>query len=174
MIGAMTERNATGSERQVVCPFVAFDDDRDHRSSVPDHRQRCFAESPAAARALAHQAAYCLSSAFPGCPTFIDWARREAAPPKDEPIHGLREAPSAPRQAERSGDAARRAIAPQDPPLGAAASAPDRLDGATAVGAGRGRRRASGRQPLGMTGSLARLPSQPATRSRRPTTTTTT
>ena len=106
-----------GSERQVVCPFVAFDDDRDHRSSVPDHRQRCFAESPAAARALAHQAAYCLSSAFPGCPTFIDWARREAAPPKDEPIRtDCARRQSAPRQADRSGDAARRSVRPRMPP----------------------------------------------------------
>ncbi len=56
------------ADPQVVCPFVAFDDDRDFRSPVPDHRHRCFAESPAAPRALAHQAAYCLSSSFPGCP----------------------------------------------------------------------------------------------------------
>ena len=143
MIGAMTERNATGSERQVVCPFVAFDDDRDHRSSVPDHRQRCFAESPAAARALAHQAAYCLSSAFPGCPTFIDWARREAAPPKDEPIHGLaRGADGATpgRSIRRRGETTDRA--PRRAP-GAAASASERLDGTTAVGAGCGRRHAS-------------------------------
>ena len=116
MIGAMTERSATGTERQVVCPFVAFDDDRDHRSDAPDHQHRCFAESPAASRALAHQAAYCLSSSFPGCPTFIDWARREAAPAKDEPIRTLRETPTAPRQAERSGDAAGRPIAPQAAP----------------------------------------------------------
>src|SRR5450759_2689041 len=116
MIGAMTERSATGTERQVVCPFVAFDDDRDHRSDAPDHQHRCFAESPAASRALAHQAAYCLSSSFPGCPTFIDWARREAAPPKDEPIRTLRETPTAPRQAERSGDAVGRPSAPQAAP----------------------------------------------------------
>lgn len=117
MIGGMTERSATGTERQVVCPFVAFDDDRDYRSSVPDHRHRCFAESPAATRALAHQAAYCLSSEFPGCPTFIDWARREAAPPKVEAIRTLRETPSAPRQAERSDEAA---SPPATPPASAA------------------------------------------------------
>ena len=62
-----------------ACPFVAFDDDREGRSTSPDHRHRCFAESPPAPRALAHQEAYCLSSAFPVCPTFQDWARREAA-----------------------------------------------------------------------------------------------
>ena len=33
--------------------------------------------------ALAHQAAYCLAAAFPACPTFADWARREAAPPAE-------------------------------------------------------------------------------------------
>ena len=116
MIDGMTERSAIGTERQVVCPFVALDDDRDHRSDAPDHRHRCFAESPPASRALAHQAAYCLSSSFPGCPTFMDWARREAAPPKDEPIRTLRETPTAPRQAERSGDAAGGPSAPQDAP----------------------------------------------------------
>ena len=62
-----------------ACPFVAFGDDRDGRATSPDHRHRCFAESPPAPRALAHQEAYCLSSAFPVCPTFQDWARREAA-----------------------------------------------------------------------------------------------
>ena len=62
-----------------ACPFVAFGDDREARSTSPDHRHRCFAESPPAPRAVAHQEAYCLSSAFPVCPTFQDWARREAA-----------------------------------------------------------------------------------------------
>src|SRR3954449_4011570 len=62
-----------------ACPFVAFEDDRDARSTVPDHRHRCFAEARPAPRAIAHQEAYCLSSAFPVCPTFQDWARREAA-----------------------------------------------------------------------------------------------
>ena len=105
-----------GTERQVVCPFVAFDDDRDYRSSVPDHRHRCFGETPAASRALAHQAAYCLSSAFPSCPTFIDWARREAAPPKDETIRPHREAPAAARQAERSGETTDRPVEPHAAP----------------------------------------------------------
>src|SRR5262249_23149142 len=54
-------------------------DERDERASVPDHRHRCYAEPTPAPRALAHQEAYCLSSAFPVCPTFQDWARREAA-----------------------------------------------------------------------------------------------
>jgi nucleoid-associated protein YgaU len=116
MIGAMTERSATGTERQAVCPFVAFEDDRDYRSAVPDHRHRCFAESPSASRALAHQAAYCLSSSFPGCPTFMDWARREAAPPREQPTHTLREAPTAPRQAERVPEPAGRPVVPQAAP----------------------------------------------------------
>ncbi len=113
MIGGMTERSAMGTEQGFVCPFVAYDEDRDFRSTVPDHRHRCFAESPAASRALAHQAAYCLSSAFAGCPTFMDWARREAAPPKDEPIRTLREAPTARRDADRAAPAGGRPIAPQ-------------------------------------------------------------
>jgi LysM repeat protein len=87
-------------EAQVVCPFVAYDDDRDFRAPVPDHRHRCFAETPAAPRALAHQAAYCLSTSFPACPTFADWARREAAPVRpDAPVRTLRDAGGAPRAA---------------------------------------------------------------------------
>ena len=62
-----------------ACPFVAFDDDRESRSTSPDHRHRCYAEPRPAPRAAAHQEAYCLSGAFPVCPTFQDWARREAA-----------------------------------------------------------------------------------------------
>src|SRR5215207_4538153 len=66
-----------------ACPFVAFEDDRDERATVPDHRHRCYAEVRPAPRALAHQEAYCLSSAFPVCPTFQDWARRESARARD-------------------------------------------------------------------------------------------
>jgi hypothetical protein len=116
MIGAMTERSPAGADREAVCPFVAFDDDRDFRSTVPDHRHRCFAESPAASRALAHQAAYCLSSSFPGCPTFLDWARREAAPPVEQPIRTLRQAPTAPRLADRPAAQASRPVVPQGTP----------------------------------------------------------
>ncbi|HEU4571529.1 MAG TPA: hypothetical protein VFR93_02495, partial [Candidatus Limnocylindrales bacterium] len=79
----MTERGLPLADGAPACPFVAFDDDRDERSSVPDHRHRCFAEAQPAPRALAHQEAYCLSSAFPVCPTFQDWARREAAHSRD-------------------------------------------------------------------------------------------
>jgi LysM repeat protein len=90
----MTERGLP-PEGAPACPFVAFEDDRDGRSTAPDHRHRCFAEPRPAPRALAHQEAYCLASAFPVCPTFQDWARREAAaarpaapgtgPARDEP-----------------------------------------------------------------------------------------
>jgi LysM domain len=75
----MTERGLPIVDGPAACPFVAFDDDRDERATSPDHRHRCYAELMPAPRALAHQAAYCLSSAFPVCPTFQDWARREAA-----------------------------------------------------------------------------------------------
>jgi hypothetical protein len=75
----MTERGLPIVDGAPACPFVAFDDDRDERAAGPDHRHRCYAEAPPAPRALAHQEAYCLSSAFPVCPTFQDWARREAA-----------------------------------------------------------------------------------------------
>jgi LysM repeat protein len=75
----MTERGLPSMDGAPACPFVAYVDDRDGRSSIPDHRHRCFAESPPAPRAVAHQEAYCLSSAFPVCPVFQEWARREAA-----------------------------------------------------------------------------------------------
>jgi nucleoid-associated protein YgaU len=75
----MTERGLPIVDGAPACPFVAFEDDRDERASSPDHRHRCYAETQPAPRALAHQEAYCLSSAFPVCPTFQDWARREAA-----------------------------------------------------------------------------------------------
>lgn len=81
----MTERGLPIVDGAPACPFVAFDDDRDERAASPDHRHRCYAESSPAPRALAHQEAYCLSSAFPVCPTFQDWARREAARSRSDP-----------------------------------------------------------------------------------------
>src|SRR5512146_3431839 len=80
----MTERGLPIVDGAPACPFVAFEDDRDERASSPDHRHRCYAEVRPAPRALAHQEAYCLSSAFPVCPTFQDWARREAARARDD------------------------------------------------------------------------------------------
>jgi nucleoid-associated protein YgaU len=122
----VTERIA---DPQAVCPFVALDEDRDHRAPGPDHRHRCFAESPAAPRALAHQAAYCLSGSFAGCPTFVDWARREAAPVKvDAAARSVREAgstraavPPSVGPTSRSGGSAKDWTAP--PPWGSAAGA---------------------------------------------------
>jgi LysM repeat protein len=149
----VTERVA---DPQAVCPFVAFDDERDFRSSVPDHRHRCFAESPAAPRALAHQAAYCLSSAFPSCPTFVDWARREAAPAKVEsPPRSLRGTGVTPRAAPPLPAAPGRppvesAPGPSDagmtapPGPAGAASAGEMAGGATP---GLGRHLAAGRDP---------------------------
>src|SRR3954453_3591646 len=75
----MTDRGLPVVDGAPACPFVAFEDDRDERATSPDHRHRCYAEARPAPRALAHQEAYCLSSAFPVCPPFQDWARREAA-----------------------------------------------------------------------------------------------
>ena len=91
----MTERGLPKVDGPVACPFVAFDDDRDERNTIPDHRHRCYAETPPAPRALAHQEAYCLAAAFPVCPIFQDWARREAA-------HARRDAPSAGRSDSRA------------------------------------------------------------------------
>ena len=81
----MTERGLPIVDGAPACPFVAFEDDRDERATSPDHRHRCYAEGRPAPRALAHQEAYCLSSSFPVCPTFQDWARREAARSRVDP-----------------------------------------------------------------------------------------
>jgi hypothetical protein len=67
-----------GAEPQ-ACPFVAFEDDRDHRSDAPDYRHRCFASAEPEPRAFPHQERYCLSEGFTACPVFLDWARQEAA-----------------------------------------------------------------------------------------------
>jgi hypothetical protein len=81
----MTDRGPQIVNPARACPFVAFVDERDERATVPDHRHRCYAEEVPAPRALAHQEAYCLSSNFPVCPTFQDWAKREAAQARDVP-----------------------------------------------------------------------------------------
>jgi len=141
---------------QAVCPFVALDDDRDHRAPGPDHRHRCFAESPAAPRALAHQAAYCLSGSFSSCPTFVDWARREAAPPKVESAaRSVRDAgptraaaaPPTGRSTSRAGGSAGDWSAP--PPWGSAAgAAPAGAPGTAPAGA-------PGTAPAGAAGAAA-------------------
>ena len=113
----MTERGLALADGAPACPFVAFEDDRDERASVPDHRHRCYADQRPAPRALAHQEAYCLSSAFPVCPTFQDWARREAARSRD----GAPTAPSASAGMNRAAS-------------GAAAA--DAVSSAAALGAG--------------------------------------
>jgi hypothetical protein len=80
MIYAMAEETFNMFEAgPSACPFVAYEDDRDHRSNVPDYRHRCFAASEPEPRAFPHQERYCLSSEFAGCPIFLDWARQEAA-----------------------------------------------------------------------------------------------
>ena len=86
-----------------ACPFVAFEDDRETRATGPDHRHRCYAELVPSPRAAAHQEAYCLSSAFPVCPTFQDWARREAAHARGE---GERPRAAPMAQPETEGEAA--------------------------------------------------------------------
>lgn len=76
----MTDEPTTSPEGgPTACPFVAFEDDRDHRSSVPDYNHRCFAAPEPEPRAFPHQERYCLSPEFARCPVFLDWARQEAA-----------------------------------------------------------------------------------------------
>jgi LysM domain-containing protein len=87
----MSDRGLPVVDGAQACPFVAFENDRDERATSPDQRHRCYAEVRPAPRALAHQEAYCLASTFPACPTFQDWARREAAQARAgggaEPFH---------------------------------------------------------------------------------------
>ena len=49
-------------------------------------KQPCYAEPRPAPRALAHQTRFCLSPGFTSCPTFQDWANREAAHVADEAV----------------------------------------------------------------------------------------
>ncbi len=93
MMPAMTERQGFG-ETPTACPFLAFEDDRDFRSDRPDHRHRCFAEARPAPRAISHQELFCLGGAFAECPTFVEWAAREAAAVKRSSVR--RPAPPAP------------------------------------------------------------------------------
>lgn len=71
-----------------ACPFVALDGDRDRRLDTPDPLHRCFAEQIPRARSISHQADYCLSPAFTGCPIFQDWATRAAAEPVTPAVPG--------------------------------------------------------------------------------------
>lgn len=122
MIGVMTDRGLPIADRAPACPFVAFEDDRDRRALAPDHRHRCFAEPNPAPRALAHQEAYCLSSAFPVCPTFQDWARREAAaarPAVDEDLDDAEEPPVSRPMPPRERDTRYSADTDTPPPIGA-------------------------------------------------------
>jgi LysM repeat protein len=106
----MSDRGLPIVDGAPACPFVAFEDDRDARAASPDHRHRCYAEVRPAPRALAHQEAYCLSSAFAVCPTFQDWARREAAQARTDEL----------------ASAGRRIVTGPEPELPGAPSSPER------------------------------------------------
>ena len=112
IIPAMTERGLPSADTSPACPFVAFEDDRDERADRPDHRHRCYAEAEPAPRAIAHQEAYCLSSAFPVCPVFQEWARREAARARSGDPTPAAAPPAPPPIAPPPGDPG----APQDSP----------------------------------------------------------
>ncbi|HEY6057029.1 MAG TPA: LysM peptidoglycan-binding domain-containing protein [Candidatus Limnocylindrales bacterium] len=120
----MTERGLSVGDGAPACPFVAFEDDRDERAPRPDHRHRCYAEIRPAPRALAHQEVYCLATTFPACPTFQDWARREAARERviPEPADG--------------GERPRDPFAPRRPTSRAWAAPPPWLEGEDDPGAG--------------------------------------
>ena len=81
----MTDRGSPQAVGAPACPFVAFEDERDERSDLPDHRHRCYAVPRPESRAFAHQESYCLSPNFAACPIFQDWARREAARSRPQP-----------------------------------------------------------------------------------------
>ena len=126
------------ADSATACPFVAFEDDRDERATVPDHRHRCYADVRPSPRALAHQEAYCLSSSFPVCPTFQDWARRESARARAE------------TKAREDADAAERAAGPAAASAAAASAAAGA--GAAAAGAAAG---AAGLAADGASGSAS-------------------
>jgi hypothetical protein len=112
MMASMTEHGLPSVDGAIACPFVAFEGDRDARATSPDHLHRCYAEVRPGPRALAHQQAYCLSSAFAVCPTFQDWARREAAQARSD---GLAAAAASDATADSSGTANRQAADDERP-----------------------------------------------------------
>jgi LysM repeat protein len=124
----MTLAADRGAGLPMVCPFVAFADERDLRAAEPDHRHRCYAEPRPAPRALAHQTRYCLSPGFTSCPTFQDWATREAARVSDEPRRAGTASGALPGLLDEERD--RPAVAPPagPGPAGAFASAADEVD----------------------------------------------
>ena len=64
MMPGMSDRGLPIADTGLACPFIAFDDAREGRALSPDGRHRCYAEVRPAPRAMAHQEAYCLTSAF--------------------------------------------------------------------------------------------------------------
>lgn len=129
----MSARESLFGEGPTACPFIALELDRDRRSDRPDYRHRCYAEPNPAPRTIAHQEAYCLSTNFPACPIFQDWAVRAAARPMPLP----------------AGTESRRATSEDSPaaPLTAGAGA--------AAGA------AGGSDSFAMSSASADLPSEP-------------
>lgn len=168
IIATMSERGLPTVDSAPACPFVAFEDDREARATSPDHRHRCYAELVPSPRAAAHQEAYCLSSAFPVCPTFQDWARREAAHARgegDRPRAALTAQPESDddRDLRRRVDAERDVLGPDDvrpadlpirrnPPRDWAAPPPWAPGGAGTAGAAR---RATGPEQSAAPGFLA-------------------
>jgi LysM repeat protein len=75
----MSEDTMSYGEGNAACPFLAFDDDRDHRADYADSRHRCYAAAEPEPLDPSHQERFCLSVAFAACPVFLEWARAEAA-----------------------------------------------------------------------------------------------
>ena len=157
---SMTDRGLPGVEGLSGLPVHRAS--RTSATSVrdrPDHRHRCYAGGPAGARALAHQEAYCLSSAFPVCPTFQDWARREAAQARS--AVQARSAPPRPRRSSVIAARGRTTTGPAPPaPSDSARGRLTRLDAAEAGDAPKPTTRGRGRRIRGR--------HRPATGRRRP------
>jgi hypothetical protein len=79
MIWPMSEEMPVSVDSGAACPFLAFDDDRDHRADYADSRHRCYAAAEPEPLDASHQERFCLSVAFAACPVFLEWARSEAA-----------------------------------------------------------------------------------------------
>jgi LysM repeat protein len=75
----MSDETAMSFEGSAACPFLAFFDDRDHRSDFADSQHRCYAAAEPEPIETGHQERFCLSVAFATCPVFLEWARAEAA-----------------------------------------------------------------------------------------------
>ena len=123
IICRMSEENAMSfGEGNAACPFLAFDDDRDHRADYSDSRHRCYAAAE---------------------PEPLDCV----APGAVLPLGGLRRLPGLPRMGQRGSGRRRRRRSARTPPSGKASRKPGRRAGLPRQPAAPPRRRLHGSRP---------------------------